>query len=157
MEYTKCLVELDEVLKYLNTEELEKIPYEIRNAIKEKKDKNYVWNYDESKDLSDQNLNRKTIAMLSYLNMEYLLNDEQRMLMEKLHRLNEEKLEREKSKKYNPNNIFKNNVNEKTERIGTVDDSLEIEKNEKVKMVVKEEKWYEKIFKTIANIFSRNN
>ena len=94
MEYTKCLVELDEVLKYLNTEELEKIPYEIRNAIKEKKDKNYVWNYDESKDLSDQNLNRKTIAMLSYLNMEYLLNDEQRMLMEKLHRLNEEKLER---------------------------------------------------------------
>lgn len=157
MEYTKCLVELDEVLKYLNTEELEKIPYEIRNAIKEKKDKNYVWNYDESKDLSDQNLNRKTIAMLSYLNMEYLLNDEQRMLMEKLHRLNEEKLEREKSKKYNPNNIFKNNVNEKTERIGTVDDSSEIEKNEKVKMVVKEEKWYEKIFKTIANIFSRNN
>lgn len=157
MEYTKCLVELDEVLKYLNTEELEKIPYEIRNAIKEKKDKNYVWNYDESKDLSDQNLNRKTIAMLSYLNMEYLLNDEQRMLMEKLHRLNEEKLERLKSKKYNPNNIFKNNVNEKTERIGTVDDSSEIEKNEKVKMVVKEEKWYEKIFKTIANIFSRNN
>ena len=48
-------------------------------------------------------------------------------------------------------------MNEKTERIGTVDDSSEIEKNEKVKMVVKEEKWYEKIFKTIANIFSRNN
>ena len=156
MEYTKCLFELDEVLKYLNKEELEKIPYEIRSAIKEKKDKNYVWNYDESKDLSEQNLNRKTIAMLSYLNMEYLLNDEQKLLMEKLHRLNEEKLEREKSKKYNPNNIFKNNMHEDSEEISAVDDNLEVEKKEKVKMVVKEEKWYEKIFKAIANVFSRS-
>ena len=33
MEYTKCLVQLDEVLNYLSTENLEKIPDEIRNGI----------------------------------------------------------------------------------------------------------------------------
>ena len=94
MEYEKCLVELDEILKYLENEDKKKIPSEIRKAIHEKKDKKYNWTYDESKNLNEQNINRKTIAMLSYLNMEYLLNDEQRKLMEELHQFNEKNIEK---------------------------------------------------------------
>lgn len=108
MEYAKCLVEVDEVLKYLNPEELVKIPVNVRKAISDNKDKNYDWEYDVSKKLEDQNLNRKSIAILSYLNMEYLLNDEQRKLMEQIHKLNEQKQEEEKKVRYNPDNIFKN-------------------------------------------------
>ena len=100
MEYKKCLVELDEILKYLRQEDLAKIPEEIRKAIKEKKDMQYNWEYDESKELKDQNINRKTIAMLSYLNMEYLLNKEQKRFLEELHMANENKNEKEKAKKY---------------------------------------------------------
>lgn len=37
MEYQKCLVELDEILKYLRHEDLVKIPVEIRKADKRKK------------------------------------------------------------------------------------------------------------------------
>ena len=92
MEYSKCLVEVDEVLKYLNPEELIKIPDNVRKAITDNKDKNYEWKYDESKKLEDQNLNRKSIAILSYLNMEYLLNDEQRKLMEQIHRAKKKEL-----------------------------------------------------------------
>ena len=73
VDYNKRLVEVDEVLNHLYIEDLEKIPEEIRNFIKENKDKNYVWQYDETKTLSKQGLNRDTIASLSYLNMEYLL------------------------------------------------------------------------------------
>ena len=91
MDYRKCLVELDEILKYLNDDEKKNIPYEIRKAIHDEKDKNYNWSYDESKTLNEQNINRKTIAMLSYLNMEYLLNEEQKKLMEELHEFNEKK------------------------------------------------------------------
>ena len=98
MEYKKCLVELDEILNYLKDEDLRKIPYDIRKAINEKKDKQYNWHYDESKDLYEQNINRKTIAMLSYINMEYLLSKEQKVLMEELHRFNEKKIEKEKLK-----------------------------------------------------------
>ena len=36
--------------------------------------------------------------MLSYINMEYLLNTEEESSNEKMHRYNEEKLEREKAK-----------------------------------------------------------
>lgn len=109
MTYEKCLVELDEILNNLSKEDLNKIPYEIRNAIKEKKDKQYIWKYDKSKDLTEQNIDRKTIIMLSYINMEYLLNTEEKEVMKKLHKYNEEKAEREKKQKYS-SNIFGGNA-----------------------------------------------
>lgn len=138
----KCLVELDEILKYIDKEDLEKIPEDIRNAIAEKKDKEYKWKYDETKELKEQNIHRKTVAMLSYLNMEYLLNDEQKELMKQIHKNNEEKAEQEKYEKYNPDNLFK---------IKT-----EYPKPEETALVgVKTEKWYEKIFSFIKNIFKR--
>lgn len=106
MEYRKCLVEVDEILNYLAEEELDKIPYEIRKAIHEKKDTQYIWSYDETKTLGEQNINRKTIAILSYLNMEYLLNKEQKLIMEEIHKNNEKNVEKEKVKKYDNKNIF---------------------------------------------------
>ena len=107
MEYSKCLVEVDEVLKYLNPEELKKIPDNVRKAITDNKDKNYEWKYDESKKLEDQNLNRKSIAILSYLNMEYLLDEKQKSFIEQLHRLNEQKIEEQKQKSYANKDLFK--------------------------------------------------
>ena len=86
----KRLVEVDEVLKYLSIENLKKIPDDIKKIIREYKDNEYTWVYDENKELKDQNLPRDTIAILSYLNMEYLLNEEQREFMDKIHRLNEQ-------------------------------------------------------------------
>ena len=110
MEYTKCLVQLDEVLKYLSIEDLEKIPFEIRNSIKQQKDKEYIWKYDKRNALKEQELDRKTVALLSYLNMEYLLNPEQKEYMETIHKINEQKIEKEKQKqdRYNYDNLFNN-------------------------------------------------
>jgi len=64
-DYNKRLVEVDEVLNYLSDEDLLKIPEDIRQAIKENKDKEYVWKYDVTKELKDQKLNRDTIIILS--------------------------------------------------------------------------------------------
>ena len=139
MEYEKCLVELDEILKYLDDEEKKKIPYEIIESIHEKKYKNYNWTYDESKNLSEQNINRRTIAMLSYLNMEYLLNDEQKKLMEELHKFNEKKIEKEGLEKYDADSIFQNN--EKYDK-----------KDEVALVEVEEKKWHEKIVSFIKKI-----
>lgn len=133
MKYEKCLVELDEILKHLSNEDLKKIPYEIRKAINEQKDKNYNWKYDEHKELNQQTIDRQTIAMLSYINMEYLLNKEQKLLMHKIHKFNENKAEEEKSKKYNSKNIFKNTfVNEKKENTTLANTT--------------NQKWYKKFF-----------
>jgi len=139
MEDTKCLAELDEILNYLSKEELEKIPQEVREAIAENKDKKYIWKYDESKELKNQNLNRKTIAMLSYINMKYLLNEEQKKIMQEIHRNNERKLEEEKSLKYKSDNLFEKN--NKFEEIALTK--------------INQEKWYKKIMLYIKNIFNK--
>ena len=87
----ECLVEVDSVLYHLDPNELKKIPSEVRDAINEFKSLEYVWFYDESKPLLEQNLRRESIAMLSYLNTEYLLDEEQRKLMDQIHIVNEYK------------------------------------------------------------------
>lgn len=107
----KRLVEVDEVLKYLNADELKKIPEEIRQLIKANKDKNYVWKYDETQKLKNQNLSRDTFAFLSYLNMEYLLNEEQKKLMNQIHMENERKEEKIKLVKFKTEDLFKKNTN----------------------------------------------
>lgn len=141
MEYKKCLVQLDEVLSYLSEEDLNKIPNEIRDSIKEQKDSEYIWEYDEDKNLSEQNLDRNTVAMLSYLNMEYLLNDKQKEYMQKLHEFNERKLEQQKQEKYNPNDIFKPHNQDNTSS------NLPAETNKF--------KWYQKVFIFIKKIIKK--
>lgn len=106
MEYEKCLVELDEILNHLDPNDLEKIPSQIRRNIKEKKSKNYIWKYDENKELKEQNIDRRTISMLSYLNMQYLVSSEQKELLEKMHKFNEMKMEKEKKEKYKVEDLF---------------------------------------------------
>ena len=142
METKKCLVELDEVMKHLSNKDLEKIPFEIREAIKEKKDKEYIWEYDERKKLTEQNLNRKTIIMLSYLNMEFLVNEEQKQVLKELHEFNEQKSEEEKKEKYNSNNLFNPSNDNKT-------------KNALIIFEEKENKWYKKVISFFKKIFKR--
>jgi len=142
MEYEKCLVELDVVLNRLSESVLKKIPEDVLNGIQEKKDKEYTWEYDENKELKEQQLNRKTIIMLSYLNMEYLLNNEQKEFMKIIHEQNEQKLEKEKHKKYNTENLFSNTKENSTQR--STDFSM---------IEVKEDFWYYKLFKFLKNIF----
>ena len=147
MEYAKCLVQLDEILNYLSLENLEKIPREIRKSIKEHKDKEYIWKYDKTKELKEQALDRKTIAMLSYLNMEYLLNEEQKKFMQNLHKLNEQKFEKEKQEKYNQDYLFNS---KRTNAITQTEIS-----NKNVAMVEYKESIFKKIINKIKNFFRK--
>ena len=105
--YNERLVEIDEILSYLNEDELEKIPEEVRNYIKENKSTDYIWEYNQDKPLEEQNISRETLALLSYLNMKYLLNEQQRKVMEQIHKYNESKIESEKTAKYQTEDLFK--------------------------------------------------
>ena len=91
MKYKKCLVEVDEVLGFLIDEDKNKIPLEVRNNIAQVKDKKYIWKYDYTKPLVEQNLNRLSMAILSYLNMEYIATKEQKELLKDIYEYNEKK------------------------------------------------------------------
>lgn len=142
MEYEKCLVEVDEVLNHLSKEELNKIPEDVLKNIKKHKDKEYMWKYDESKRLEEQTFDRNTIAILSYINMEYLLSKEQKDLMEKIHELNEQNFANEIQEKYDSKDLFKNK--NKT--------NINVE-NENAIAKLENNKWYNKMFSFIKRIF----
>lgn len=89
IDYKKRFVEIDEILKHLPEEDFYKIPNDLIKLIKENKDSNYSWNYDENKKITSQNLHRDTIAILAYINTEFILENEQKMLMRKIHYFNE--------------------------------------------------------------------
>ncbi len=148
VDYNKRLVEVDEILKYLSEEDLLKIPEDIRQLIKDNKDKEYTWQYDETKPLKDQNVSRDTIAFLSYLNMEYLLNEKQKQFMQQMHEMNERKLEEEKAEKYKVDDLFKRNVTKQEEQ-----------KNEEVvqetALVEYKESFFAKIVNKIKSFFKR--
>lgn len=142
MEYEKCLVEVDEVLNHLSKEELNKIPEDVLKNIKKHKDKEYMWKYDESKRLEEQTFDRNAIAILSYINMEYLLSKEQKDLMEKIHELNEQNFANEIQEKYDSKDLFKNK--NKT--------NINVE-NENAIAKLENNKWYNKMFSFIKRIF----
>lgn len=150
VDYNKRLAEVDVLLNYLSEADYEKIPKEIINAIKDNKDKNHIWEYDESKELKDQKLSRDTIALLSYINMEYLLNKEQKEYMEKIHEINEqERLKKEYSNQsqYDYNDLFKNNKkDEEIENVKITEYSL---------VEYKEQGIFSKLFKKIRNFFKK--
>lgn len=137
----KRLVEVEYILKKLDDEYIKKIPLEIWNYIDENKDKNYIFNYDESKTLVEQNLNINTISILTYINMEYLLGEEQKKEMIDLLRKDETIAEKEKSARYNPDDLFKNKQQIKQQETSLVE--------------VKIEKWYEKVFSFFKNMFRK--
>ena len=92
VDYEKRLVEVDEILNHLSYQYKNKIPKDILEVIKQNKDYSYYWTFDNKKKLYQQDIPRDTIAILSYINMEYLLNDEQKKYMQKYHLLNEKSI-----------------------------------------------------------------
>ena len=86
--------------------------------------------------------------MLSYLNMEYLLNEEQKEFMQNLHKLNEQKLEKEKQEKYNPDNLFKNRTSDIIQEKETI--------NENVAMVEYKESVFKKFLNKIKMLFRKS-
>lgn len=108
IDYKKRFVEVDEIIKYLPKKDLIKIPNDLIDLIRENKDSKYIWKYDDNKKLEEQNIHKDTIAILSYINMKYILEDNQKMLMKNLHFFNEMKSEKLKREKFNPKTIFKN-------------------------------------------------
>lgn len=148
VDYNKRLVEVDEILNYLSEEDLLKIPEEVRNTIKENKDKEYFWKYDETKPLKDQDVSRDTIAFLSYLNMEYLLNEKQKEFMQQLHELNEKKIEEAKNEKYGVADLFKINKTQQEE-------TKEIKQEQELSLVEYKENFFIKVISKIKSFFAR--
>ena len=107
-EYEEACMEINEILEFLDEEEVNKIPYELRELFKKVELKNYNPHIDSSKSLDRQELKKETKDILAYLYLNYWCDETEKKEVNKILYKNFEKKQLELSKKYNPKDIFKN-------------------------------------------------
>lgn len=150
-EYMEAFTEVNEIIKLMPEELVNRIPSKFREMIQEERDRNYVPDIKEP--LENCKLKEETIIILGLMYRDFLCSPEERKkLQEKdAKELQEVKkaIEEEARQKYNPEDLFKNKKNE--EKV-----TYKEETEEKSMTIVQEEKWYQKIFNIIKNIFKRN-
>ena len=126
-----------------------KLPRELKEYISENQSSSYEYDFNIDLPLIYQINNEKTKEYISYLFLKYINDNdnEKRILLEKYEK-NEELQQEELVKRYNLDDIFKsrNKIVPQGEQ-----------PSEETRMtVVQKEKWYQKIFNLIKNIFHRN-
>ena len=145
--YPKAYKEVVEVLKYVPQESVDKIPDKMINMFKIKMDKNWNFEVDINKPFEEQELLDETKAILANIFRDYWATPYQREKIEAREKYELEKIEEEKRKKYNPDDIFKNNkVQEVEEKPQEIENNLPVE--------VKKEKFFERLMGVIKRFFN---
>ena len=106
--YAKAYKELLEIINHFPLEEYNRIPKEKINFYEENMDKNYNFTINPNIDLSEQNISKETKALIVTLYEDYFATEEQKEKIKEILELNQKKAEQEKRRKYNPDDIFKN-------------------------------------------------
>ena len=145
--YRKAFVEVDAVLNCLNTNAYNKIPLNVINAIRDNKDENYQYEYDEKIEYYKWNFINETKAILYNLFKKYLATEEQIKYFIEKERKELYKIEEEKRERYNAEDLFKNkNIqNNVAENVNS----------QNVEMIARKESLIKKIWKKIKAIFKK--
>ena len=109
--YARAYTEILEIIKYFPKEEYDKISPEKINFYKQNMDKNYMFTINPELDLSEQNISAETNAIIVNLFTDYFATEEQKTKIKEILDLNQKRLEEEKRKRYNPDNIYINTKN----------------------------------------------
>lgn len=140
--YAKAYTEVLEIINHFSEDEYKKIPKEKIDFYEKHKDRKYDFKINPNIDLAEQNISRKANAILVSLFRDYFATAKQKEILKNLLQQNQEKLEKEKYLKYNPDNIFNksnSNINDSKDKVALVE--------------IKNEVWYRKILNFFKRIF----
>ena len=140
IERANAYSELLEILKYLTPEDYDKIPKEKIEVFQTYANRKYNFNYDPDKTLQEQNVSKIARTIIGILFRDYWATEEQREKIVRWQQQERIRIENEKQEKYKSEDIFKNN-------------NIETQIEEVALVEVKEEKWYDKVFKFFRKIF----
>ena len=140
--------EVLEILKHIPIEDYNKIPRNEIELFETYADKDFIFNYDSSKTLEEQNVSNITKGIIILLFRDYWATEIQRNKIVSKQNYDRVKLEEKKKEKYNPDNIFINNHKNSL---------VDIPENKQEKSLVKIDdiKWYKKIWNRIKNFFKK--
>lgn len=143
--YAKAYTEVLEIINHFSEDEYKKIPKEKIDFYEKHKDRKYDFKINPNIDLAEQNISRKANAILVSLFRDYFATARQKEILKNLLQQNQEKLEKEKYLKYNPDNIFNksnSNINDSKDKVALVE--------------IKNEVWYRKILNFFKRIFLKH-
>jgi hypothetical protein len=149
-EYKEAFAEVNEILKMMPTELLNKIPSKFKTIIEEQRDKEY--HVDIKEPIEEQEFKKETIAILGLIYRDFLCTQEEsRILKEQdLKEIQQiqEQLEQELHQKYD-SDVFKHIREDREERYSKQTEEQSI-------AVIQKQKWYNKLFNIIKRIFKIN-
>ena len=108
IEYANAYSEVLEILKYIPIKDYNKIPKNKIELFEKNANDENRFIYNPNKTLEEQNVTKRAKAIIAILFRDYWANEIQREKIIKKQNYDRIKLEEEKIKNYNPNNIFKN-------------------------------------------------
>ena len=142
-EQAMAYTEVVEILKYVPKEEKNKIPKEIIEYYMDNRDISYSFKIDIEKSFEEQALLEKTKIVLAILFRDYWATPEQKERILSKQNYDRIRIETDKRNKYNPNDIFKNRIEENTEMADKNNLPIEVKKNN----------FFKKIIHYIRNLF----
>lgn len=150
-EFAEASAEINEILKYMPKEEVEKIPSKLREFFKEVASKDYVTNINPDLPLDEQQIKEKTKDIIALIYRNYWCSEEERKELDQKLIENDRKFEEELREKYNPGNIFKNNVTTTKKEKPEVKE----EKIEQSLMPQETGKWYQRFLDMVKKWFKK--
>ena len=150
-EFAEASAEINEILKYLPKEEVEKIPSKLREFFKEVSSKDYVTNINPNMPLDKQQIKEKTKDIIALIYRNYWCSEEERKELDQKLIENDQKFEEKLREKYNPDNIFKNNVTT------TKKEESEVKEEKIEQSLVPQEtgKWYQRFLDMVKRWFKK--
>jgi len=134
--------EVLEVLNNMDKKYVNKIPKKLIDYFNDNSSDNYIKHIDPNVDLKEQKLNKKTLDILALINLKYWTkNEEHRKRLLKQYSDNEKKLQKERSIKYNSEELFKNNK--------------QINNSAEVALIEKKESFITRIINIFKSIFKK--
>lgn len=143
-EYAEAYVEILEIISRMDINDYRKILPDLIEEFENKKSTTYSFTFDDTKELHEQKLMTKTKEILAMIFIDYLATEEEKNIIKKKQKEFKIRQEKELSKKYSYDNIFKNKENAKTD-----------EEQKKDGQLIKKEKknFIQKLKESIKNIF----
>ena len=117
-----ALKEVYDILRFLGTNYISKIPPKMYNCIVENKDENYITDIHENTNFEELEISKEALEIIAYINYQYWCNDSQKKELRKKYNNEIEK----KAQSYNA--IFAKNNNIAVEEVPKQSEELVIKK-----------------------------
>ena len=145
--YAKACTEVLEILSHFSEEDFSKIPTDKIDFFEKNKDEDYQYKIDPDIDLSKQYISDEANAIIVGLYKEYFATEHQKNVIDDILKHNQVLEDREKSVKYNPDDLFKDKEEIK------LDNKVEDEYDVITDLIERNESFLEKLKRFIFKIF----